>query len=720
MRSDLGRRAAPATAPPPSALLPELCALFAALLLGLADALFLATSPTREGAGLIPVALATIFFTAALAAVALRLGAWLTRLGHAPWLRALTLALLALPVTLPVSFALFRGTGIAARPVASYGPYLAATLLFAATLLGARATLALAPRLERARWPLAPLATAPLAAALLVGLADRRLYPNQYEYLHWVLLLLTTLCLLAGGLLLFARLRPTAVRWLAPAALVASLGPFVWAALHALPTHRARQLFAERTHVAARLVATYRSLLDLDRDGHSVVFGNRDCDNHDPSVHPFAEDLPENGRDEDCDGVDARRPPPPPRTDRVTDPAAYRRRLAGWRAQPDFRRHLDRTKGMNVVLLLVDTLRADVLRPSAEARRSYPRLTGLLASAQSFERAFSTGAGTDIGMATVLTGQLDPFRDGHPTLFERFQRGGYSTYGVYQREVERWLGRQIRFQRGLTKRHLVVNDPYRRDVGTQATAGMVVDAGISFLEQHRSGPFFLWLHFFDVHEHHQIDPATLPDPAAYRARRGLPFYRSLLRYVDGEIGRFLDALSRRGLDDRTIVVLASDHGEGLAQAPRLPLHHGDVLFNPLIHVPLGMRLPGLPGRRLAVPVSLADLYPSLADLCGLPSGETHGLSLLPYLFGLRQNELRSLERPLLLNEVKQHGIIVWPWKLLVWRDQGLAELYDLASDFGETSNLVDALPDRARSLSRLLGSYQLPVIDRLSAVRRPR
>jgi len=159
---------------------------------------------------------------------------------------------------------------------------------------------------------------------------------------------------------------------------------------------------------------------------------------------------------------------------------------------------------------------------SSPKRSAFPNVMRLLSESRSFSRAFSTGAGTDIGMATIFTGQLDPFAETNRTLLEAFRGAGYHTHGVFQREVERWVGRQFSLK-GLSSRKVVVNDPYRRDVGNQATARQVTDAGIRFIKGHSERRFFLWLHYFDIHEHHQIDARTLderPDPVP---PRGLPW-----------------------------------------------------------------------------------------------------------------------------------------------------------------------------------------------------
>jgi hypothetical protein len=701
------------TPPParPAPFEPELSALAAGVLLAAFDLVLLGQ------AALAPAVLALVLAAAAALALTARAARALTGLlaRGRPHRASLLGSLLALPVILPVSLLLFRGTGIASKPYAAYGPYLVAPALLGATALGLRIAGALArwARGRRARLLLLPPL---LLAAGLLTWADRTLYPHQYLYLHWTLLLLTSLALMAAAWLLLAHGRPARrARVAAPVLLGAALPALVAVSLLSLAPQRDRLALAARTHVAGRVAGALRAALDLDGDHHSVILGERDCDNSDPAVHPFALDVPGNGVDEDCDGVDARPAPLAPAPTPGLDADGYRRALASLRKQAPLAAALARTATQSVVLILVDALRADQAAPTPANRANHPRLLRLLEESRSFRRAFSTGAGTDIGMATIFTGQLDPFAKGNLSLLRAYQRAGIRTHGVFQREVERWVGRQFALD-GLDGRRIVVNDPGRRDIGTVATARMVTDHGLRFLAEHGHERFLLWLHYFDAHEHHQIDPRRLPE--RFRAPRGLPFYRSMVKLIDEEVGRFLDGLSASGTAERTIVVLAADHGEGLAGDPRLPGNHGDVLYNPLVHVPLAFRIPGVRAAASDVAVSLADLYPTLCDLSGVEGAAGFGLSLTPYLLADERPELARLARPLLLYEARQRAIIRWPYKLIAWQDQGLVELYDLERDFAEARNLADERPALAGELARELARQRLITIDRLAGRRR--
>lgn len=700
----------------------ELGALVAGALLAAVDGALLLQS--GASIGLVGAAAAAVLLAAGAVAIAARALLWITApLAHRSVLRALLGAACSAPLLGVVSVLLFSGTGIRQRWYAPYGPWivtpLACALVWLALLVAISARRRLIPR-RAVRLATAPLA---LGAGAVLIWADHSLYPNQYAYLHWLLLLASAMAIAAAVWLVSAtpEIWPRRARQLVAGLIGCCALSALAAALWGVRGQQAQQLIDSRTHSAGRLIRVYRGLLDLDGDGHSVIFGGRDCDNFDAAVHPFARDIPRNGRDEDCDGRDAAphrtasRAPGGPLT-----PARYRREVARWEETPKIAALRRRTRRANVLLLTIDALRAELLAELPRNRREFPQMMKLLHSSRRFTRAYSSGAGTDIGMSTLLTGALDPFAVGEARLFSTLRRAGYRTHGVFQREVARWLGGELSL-RGLSSRQIVINDPHRRDVGSRPTARQVSDAGVAFLRSvGTSGePFLLWLHYFDIHEHHQIERRALPQLRG--VRRGMPFYRALLSHVDGEIGRVVRQLERSGLARRTIVVLASDHGEGLAERPRLPKNHGDVLYEPLVHVPLALRLPGRPPGVIDAPVSLADVYPTLLDLVGLEREPTYGLSLLPFLYGEQlAGPLSRLHRPLLLYEQKQNGIIVWPWKLLAWRGRGLFELYHLEKDPHERENVIDAQPEIAKRMLHQLRSYPLPEIDRLAALKRRR
>lgn len=384
---------------------------------------------------------------------------------------------------------------------------------------------------------------------------------------------------------------------------------------------------------------------------------------------------------------------------------------------------VERTRPMNVLLIVVDAMRADLLADTEANRRDFPNLFRLRDESRWFSRAFAPGAGTDVSMAGVFTGRIDSWEPVDVTLAEALRDMGRRTHAVVPNEVFYFAGSTL-LARGFDHRVRLRNDPVERNVSSFASSRHTTRLATKFFEKWASeaagaeserAPFFSWLHYFDVHEHHQIPTGDRSLLAATGGRRGKTpqeRYRGLAQLVDHHVGTLLDELRASGTLDETIVVLMSDHGEGLRTDPRLPDHHGQLVYNSLVHVPLAVRVPGVAPRTITEPVSLIDLYPTLIELAGgVPSASTDGLSLVPHLLETEPN-MGAEARVLALNEVEQVGVVQWPYKLLVRLEDDSAEVYDLSTDWNEEQDMARDDPELA---CRLRSAYdQLPrvVVDR--------
>jgi arylsulfatase A-like enzyme len=630
-------------------------------------------------------------------------GALLAGLGLPRWSAAPLRALPALIPLLHLGRHLFDGAHAATLPGARVAfvwvPLVGYLAVVVAIAYGAR----FFARGRRRRLVVA----APLAfGAALVEIFNRRLFVSGYADLHRFMIFAACAALtVAIGIAVRAdRWRPRHQRatlaWAATAFVVAAA--LLAAFTQGLASRAGRATVARGGTHARHLVGMVRAAVDDDGDGFSPILGGGDCDDGDPTRNPGAIDRPRDGIDQDCDGVDlgadggAALGP--------ADPAGV------WRASPARAALVARTAAMSVVFLSIDALRADALTP-ADA----PRLSALAARGVRFTRAFSTGAGTDIALGGVVTGRIDPWHGAPLTLLESIAASGRTTAAIMPGEVMRYAGRTI-LSRGLDKLiEIDAGGPGARDVSTSTTSIATTDRALERVAALAASgkPGFLWVHYFDPHEHLQIlpDDASLAAAAGARdlaSRRGK--YAALLALADREIGRLLDGLAAAGLSERTIVVAFGDHGESMGEDPRLPDNHGKFVYDPLVRIPLIVAVPGAAPAVRDTPVSLLDLPATVLDLLDRPPlADGWGRSLAPLLVADAPPDLFAAPRALPLHESDQWGVVRWPLKLMVRPADNLVELYDLAVDPGERTDLAPERPAEVAALKAARADF--PALD---------
>ncbi|HSL83001.1 MAG TPA: sulfatase-like hydrolase/transferase, partial [Thermoanaerobaculia bacterium] len=362
--------------------------------------------------------------------------------------------------------------------------------------------------------------------------------------------------------------------------------------------------------------------------------------------------------------------------------------------------------GRNLLLVTLDTTRADRLGAYGYAGAETPALDRLAARGLRFEDAVSPVPMTLPAHATLMTG-LDPPGHGlrvngeaalaaeRTTLAEVLRGAGYETAAFVSSFV---LDRRFGLDQGFdvydarleATRAAAFGPPFG---STERSAGAVTDAAVAWLRGRQGEgaggerPFFLWIHYFDPH-----DPYEPPEPFAGRFR-DRP-YDGEIAYVDRELGRLLAVLEAEGVAADTVVVVAGDHGESLGEHGER--YHSRSLYEGAVRVPLILAVPGLAeaARGSAVGgfvATLADLHPTLLDLLGLPPAENappvDGRSLLRE--SVPPDRIVYLET---LNPYLDNG---WA-PLFAARSHGekyveapRPELYDLIADPGEVRNLLE-------------------------------
>jgi arylsulfatase A-like enzyme/Tfp pilus assembly protein PilF len=345
-----------------------------------------------------------------------------------------------------------------------------------------------------------------------------------------------------------------------------------------------------------------------------------------------------------------------------------------------------------VVLVSIDTLRADRLPLHGYAAGRTPALDALAREAVAFEAAYSHCPLTLPAHASLFTGLLPPrhgVRDNigftlaaeRTTLAARFKAAGYRTGGAVSAYV-------LRGQTGIAQGFDYYEDAIElagagESLATlQRDGAVAVDALGAWVEAQGEAPFFAFLHLYEPHW-----PYT--PPAAHRGH-AQP-YDGEVAHADELLGRFLDRLRGRGLLDRALVAVTADHGEGLGDHGEA--EHGIFLYREALHVPLLVRLPGgaRGGARVAGAVGHADLAPTLLDLAGLDGAGMDGASLRE---ALRTG--RAPGRPVYAETL--YPRLHFGWSDLYAATEGRfrfiraprPELYDLAADPGERRNLAAA------------------------------
>jgi arylsulfatase A-like enzyme len=360
----------------------------------------------------------------------------------------------------------------------------------------------------------------------------------------------------------------------------------------------------------------------------------------------------------------------------------------------------------NVLLLTVDTLRADHLGCYGYEQPTTPAIDALASGGTRFTRAQASSSWTLPGLASLLTSTYtttngcwrfdDALDASFATLAEALLSAGYET-GAVASHV--FLGTEYGLDQGFV--HYDDDLVYTMSDSHQAVSSPTVsDKGIAFLEAAAGSPeerpWLLWLHYFDPHDtylHHEGFTERFGD-----VDDPLALYDGEIAFTDRHIGRVLDAVERLGLTDDTLVVFTSDHGEEFGDHGGE--RHGHTLFGELVRVPLILRGPGIPVDELDAVVRTVDVLPTLLELCGVgPQAAPAGESLVPLLTGGRRAPGPALAELRLSAESAYDAVIDGPLKLIVAADGGEARLHDLAADPAETRDLAAERPGDVERLT---------------------
>jgi arylsulfatase A-like enzyme/Tfp pilus assembly protein PilF len=374
---------------------------------------------------------------------------------------------------------------------------------------------------------------------------------------------------------------------------------------------------------------------------------------------------------------------------------------AWWRTAPSIRRH------PNLLLITVDTLRADHVGAYGATTGATPALDALAAAGVRFDQVQTAVPLTAPSHATILTGQYPPahgvrgnvvFTLGstYPTIATLLKRQGYRTgafVGAYP------VAAAFGFNQGFDTFDEEFHEAIQGEPGAERRANEVADSALRWLDTAAAAdrrPFFAWLHFYDPH-------APYSPPPPYRDRFAGRPYDGEIAFTDAQIARITDWLRASGHDADTIVVLVADHGEGLGDHHELM--HAVLVYQSTMRVPLIVSGPGVPrGVVVTSRAATIDLLPTAMSLLGFPADRALlGRDLQPLMTAHRVAS-DPLYGESLFGRLNCHwaSLRSWvkdDWKLIVGSQP---ELYNLAEDPGETHDLAATNSDRVKRMTEEL------------------
>jgi arylsulfatase A-like enzyme len=400
----------------------------------------------------------------------------------------------------------------------------------------------------------------------------------------------------------------------------------------------------------------------------------------------------------------------------------------------------------NVLLIVLDTVRAWSLGIYGYPRATTPELVRWMSDGTRFQTVLSTAPWTLPSHATLFTGRyphelsagwLSPLDGAQPTLAEVLSARGYAsagfvantTYCSYESGLARGFGHfedypvslpQLMFSSSLGK--YLAGSRFTRRKLLRVSADDINHRVLGWLDRRPSDrPFFVFLNYLDTHNPYQPPapydtlfsdagaeryleairedtPARMWTPEARRA--AVDKYDESLAYLDATLGRLFAELKQRGLWDNTVVIVTSDHGEEFGE--HNVFFHGNSLYRPALDVPLLVRFPGrVPaGRLVTTPVSLKDLAATVVDLSGDSTARLPGRSLARFWNGSIPDSAASSDTLLMelgysprlpkstpIARGPMKSVVLNGYRLIRYGD-GQLELYDFARDTMENHDLA--------------------------------
>ncbi len=380
----------------------------------------------------------------------------------------------------------------------------------------------------------------------------------------------------------------------------------------------------------------------------------------------------------------------------------------------------------NIILITLDTTRADRMGFLGSERGLTPNLDALATQSVVFTRAYAQVPLTTPSHAALLTGTYPqfshledlgaPLRPEIPYLPDLLHGHGYDTAAFLGAYILDPGATAPGFDRGFDvyDAHFHQRKPGEdRYKSVERRAEDVANRALGWLSRHQQRPFFIWLHFYDAH-----DPYDPPEP--FKSHYASAPYDGEIAYTDSIVGSFLEVLRKHGLYQNAVIAIAADHGEAFGEHGEE--RHGMFLYDETIHVPLLLKLPAgrMGGKRVEERVALAEVAPTLLEAAGIPApAAMQAQSLFALMDAGKMDAAKSssgdkgkTERPIYSETNYAHRAFGWS-ELRSWRtgkylyvEAPKRELYDQSSDPDAGKNLAGGAKAVADTLESQLADFQ--------------
>ncbi len=363
--------------------------------------------------------------------------------------------------------------------------------------------------------------------------------------------------------------------------------------------------------------------------------------------------------------------------------------------------------GDNILLITLDTTRADGIASYGYAQAVTPTIDALSKRGSQFDQAFSQVNLTLPSHSSILTGRYprelgvlvngrNALGDSHPTLASLFKERGYGTAAFVASFV---LDGRFGLARGFDVYDDDMGEQDRKNVQPmewQVSGDIIVDRALDWLNTAKDKPFFCWVHFYDAHDPHEI-------PKGFKGKASHP-YSAEITFMDAQIKRITDWLSANKLNEQTLIVIVGDHGESFGEHGEIG--HTNFLYNSNLHVPYIFVHPNAvpEGQFISEVVELVDVFPTILDLFGMDIPDSLSSRSLTPTFngGELENRPSYAESQYVYSSfgwAEQRSLTTPRWKYI---SSTKPELYDRQADPGETKNLIKEQPEIANNLLEAL------------------